>query len=181
MNLNDMYPSTSLKSSDFEDGEEKTLTIKKVEMRTVGQGDTAEIKPSIAFEEIEQNFVCNKTNGGVLAEMFGAKNVDTAWIGKKITLRVEMTKFQGKEIPGIRIKKVDEKEAARVAFWDFADGMFLSPAEGRGIISENGGDLVAALAALKGDKVIPSTTAQTPNVLPHKTDVNAALAATDQK
>lgn len=169
MNLNDMYPSTSLKSSDFEEGEEKTLTIKKVEMRNVGQGESAEVKPSITFEEIEQNFVCNKTNGNVLGEMFGAKNVDVAWVGKKITLRVEMTKFQGKDTPGIRVKRIDEKQAAMDAFWNCArDEKFLSPDEGRAILKQWGGDYVAALLSLKGDG---DTLA----------DPNAALAATDKR
>lgn len=178
MNLNDMYPSTSLKSSDFEEGEEKTLTIKKVEMRNIGQGETAEIKPSITFEEIEQNFVCNKTNGNILGEMFGLKNVDTAWIGKKITLHVEMTKFQGKDTPGIRVKKIDEKEAGRKAFWDYATGdpMFLTTEEARGILKKNAGDFVAALAAMKSDAT--PEPAKKSNAMP-RADVNAALAATD--
>jgi len=184
MNLNDMYPSTSLKSSDFEDGEEKTLTIKKVEMRSVGQGETAEVKPSITFEEIEQNFVCNKTNGNILGDMFGTKNVDVTWVGKKIILRVEMTKFQGKDTPGIRVKKIDEKEAARKAFWDYAsDVLFLTAEEGRGILKENGGDFVRALAVMKGEQ----PEAQKPSAAQPRTteqakprDINAALMETDQ-
>jgi len=148
MNLNDMYPSTSLKSADFDETPEMVLTIKKVEIRDIGQEGAPEPKPVLAFDETDKSLVLNKTNASIIGAMFGDKNVDVAWIGKKITLHVEMTAFQGKPTPGIRVKQINEKQAAIDAFWSKANEMFLTPDEGRAVLKENGGDFGKALGAL---------------------------------
>jgi hypothetical protein len=149
MNLNDMFPSTSLKSADFEDGGEMNLTISKVEIRDLGQQDTKEMKPCLAFLEVDKSLVLNKTNANIIATMYGDKNIDTAWIGKKITLHVEMTTFQGKPTPGIRVKMIDENEAARISFWERCNNeLFLTPDEGRAILKQANGDFAAAMLLL---------------------------------
>jgi len=145
MNLNDMFPSTSLKSADFEDGGTMTLTIKKVEIRDLGQQDAKEMKPCLSFDEVDKSLVLNKTNAMIIAGMYGDKNIDVTWIGKKITLHVEMTTFQGKPTPGIRVKLIDSKQAAINAFWERANDAFLTPEEGRKLLKQANGDFVAAL------------------------------------
>jgi hypothetical protein len=151
MNLNDMYPSTTLKSADFDEVGEMVLTIRKVEIKPIGSDENAEIKPVISFTETDKEFVCNKTNANLIAGMYGDKNVDSAWVGKQITLHVEMTTFGGKPTPGIRVKPVNEKQAVIDAFWKFArEVMLLSPEEGRAVLKENNNDFVAALKALRG-------------------------------
>lgn len=152
MNLNDMFPSTSLKSADFEEGGEMHLTINGVQMKSLGQ-DNAEVKPILSFIETDKTLVLNKTNANIIASMYGDKNIDTAWLNKKVTLHVEMTTFQGKATPGIRVKLIDGKQAAINAFWELANEKFLTPDEGRGILKENGGDFIKAYAALSGQAV----------------------------
>ena len=117
MNLNDMFPSTSLKSADFEEGGEMHLTIKSITMRDIGQDDNKEIKPVLTFNELDKSMVLNKTNANIISSMYGDKNIDVTWIGKKITLHVEMTAYQGKPTPGIRVKLVDSKQQIINAFW----------------------------------------------------------------
>jgi hypothetical protein len=149
MNLNDMFPSTSLKSADFEEGGEMTLTIQKVEIRDLGQQDSKEMKPCLSFVEVDKSLVLNKTNANIIAGMYGDKNIDVSWIGKQITLHVEMTTFQGKPTPGIRVKLISEKDASIQAFWNKASGeLFLTPDEGRAVLKQANGDFVAALALL---------------------------------
>lgn len=172
MNLNDLHPSTSLKSSDFDEVGEMTLTITKVEMRNIGQ-DEEEIKPVLSFTETDKTLVLNKTNANRIGAQHGEKNIDVTWVGKQITLHVEMTEFQGKPTPGIRVKQT----SAADEYWAYATNpMFLSPDEARAILKENGGDFVAALASLKGET--PLAAAAQGKVAPK--DVNAALEATDQ-
>jgi hypothetical protein len=150
MNLNDIFPSSTLKSADFEDGGEMTMTISKVEMKDIGQEGQKEVKCILSFVENDKAFVLNKTNGYVISEMYGDKNVDVAWIGKPITLHVEMTTFGGKPTPGIRVKRIDAKTALQNAFWNKITELFFSPDEGRKILKENNGDFAKALAALTG-------------------------------
>lgn len=177
MNLNDMYPSTTLKSADFDDVGEMQLTIKKVEIKDIGQEGATETKPILSFNETEKTLVLNKTNAGVIGAMYGDKNVDVSWIGKQIVLHVEMTTFQGKATPGIRVKQVNEKQAAIDAFWAYASGtMFLTADEGRAVLKENGNDFVAALAALKNE---PATAANAKPV--SAKDINAALQLGEQE
>jgi hypothetical protein len=150
MNLNDMYPTTTLKSADFDEVGEMVLTIKKVEIKSIGTDENAETKPVISFNETDKEFVCNKTNASLIAGMYGDKNVDVAWVGKQITLHTEMTTFGGKPTPGIRVKQIDAKQANIDAFWKFAkEVMLLTPDEGRAILKENNNDFVAALKAIR--------------------------------
>jgi len=150
MNLNDMYPSTTLKSADFDEVGEMILTIEKVEIKALGSEADSETKPVISFKETEKALVCNKTNANIIAGMYGDKNVDVAWVNKQITLHVEMTTYGGKPTPGIRVKQISEKQAGIDAFWKYVrEVMFLTPEEGRAILKEYNGDFTAALAAIK--------------------------------
>ena len=124
MNLGDLHPSTSLKSSDFDEVGEMTLTIRKIEIRDIGQEGEKETKPVLTFDETEKTLVLNKTNANLIGAQYGDKNIDVAWIGKQITLHVEQTTFQGKATPGIRVKQSNATDE----FWEYAtDTMFLSP------------------------------------------------------
>jgi hypothetical protein len=150
MNLGDMYPSTTLKSADFDEVGEMILTIKKVEIKLLGSEADAESKPVISFLETDKDFVCNKTNATLIAGMYGDKNVDVVWVGKQVTLHVEMTTFGGKPTPGIRVKQISEKQAGIDSFWKYVrEVMFLSPEEGRAILKEYNGDFTAALNAIR--------------------------------
>ena len=167
MNANDLFPpSQYLKSADITDaGGELKLTVKTVERMEYNEEDgTKKVKGILYFNETESKLALNVGNTHVMIDMFGAANIEKAWVGKPITLYVEMTKFQGKEVPGIRIRKINEKQAAIDAFWLKCNELQLSPQEGREHLALFGGDWVKALAGLEA---------------PTDEDINAKLANGD--
>lgn len=146
MKLKDMYPSTLLKSEDVTDaGGEMPVTIKSIDMKTFEGEGTKETKPIMVFTNDHQ-MVVNKTNANALAEMFGD---DTeAWIGKEITLIVAQVDFQGKQVPAIRIKNMNSKEAAIQAYWAKTREMGFTRQDGLDHLKLFNGDFVAALKGL---------------------------------
>lgn len=102
MNINNAFPSKYLKSGDITDGD-MVLTISHVEMENVGQGDDAEIKPIVYFEETEKGFVLNKTNAATIAKVVGTPETD-GWAGKQIALFATEVDFQGKQTLALRVR-----------------------------------------------------------------------------
>jgi hypothetical protein len=148
MKLSEMYPSNLLKAADVTDaGGEMELTIDKIEIKEFDVDNGKERKPIIHFAEGKQ-MVCNKTNGNLIAEMYGDET--DGWLGKKVTLIVQEVDFAGKRTPAIRIKNLNSKEAAIQAYWLKAKGMGFSREEGVAHLKEHGGDFVKALAGLDG-------------------------------
>ena len=160
-------PSQFLKSSDITDqGEDMTLTIKKVDrMQYDDDEGNVKVKGILLFDEVDQKLALNVTNTRTLMAMYGQKDIDKEWVGKTVTLIVEMVKFRDKEVPGIRIKHVDEKQVIADAFWGKCTDIFLSPAEAREHLKAFGGDYAKALASLNAEDV----------------DVNAALAIAEEE
>lgn len=159
MNANDLFPpSQFLKSQDvIDNGGEMELTIKKVDrMQYDDDEGNVKVKGLLEFAEVEQKLALNVTNTRALIAMFGGQEIDKAWIGKPVTLIVEMTKFQGKEVQGIRIKHVDEKKIIADTFWKKCVELYLSPDEGRAHLGEFGGDYAKALASLEGKDIDPN-------------------------
>lgn len=183
MDANELFPpSDFLRSEDVEaSGGEMQLTISAVGRKEYDKDGKKEIKGLLSFTETAKKLSTNVTNTNALVSMYGGKNIDVEWVGKKITLFVDYNVKNpngGGVTKGIRIKQVNEKQAVMDAFWDYANGtMFLSPAEGRAVLTENGGDFVAALAALKGD--VPLAAKAAGKVATPK-DINASLEATDK-
>jgi hypothetical protein len=142
-----------LKSEDVEAaGGEMTLTISKVERKEYEDNGKKEVKGVLSFADDDHQLSLNVTNTNILIGMFGARNIDVAWLGKKITIYVDPNiSFSGKIVKGLRIRNINAKEAASQAFWAKVSESFLSPEEGRAILKENGGDFVKALAVLDGD------------------------------
>lgn len=148
MRLSEMFPSNLLKSQDVIDsGGEMSLTISKVEMKTFERDDNSkDTKPLIYFEEDKQ-MVCNKTNAGIIAELYGD---DTdAWIGKPITLTVKDVEFQGKTVLGIRVKNLNSKDALIQEFWNSARAMGYDQATGQALLKKHNMDFAAATKALE--------------------------------
>jgi hypothetical protein len=100
-NLSEMFPSKFLKASDIDQDYE--VTIVEVSTDTVGQGDQAEEKFIVHFEQFDKGIVLNKTNAGLIAAQHG-EDTD-GWIGKKIVLTVEDVAYQGKIVPAIRVRR----------------------------------------------------------------------------
>lgn len=103
MKMSEMFPSRFLKAEEFGVDERKTLTIKTVEIEELGQGAKKEPKPVVYFREIDKGLVLNKTNGAMVAELYGDDTDE--WTGKKITLvTLEVDSF-GDIVRAIRVSK----------------------------------------------------------------------------
>ena len=102
MNINSAFPSKYLKASDA-DEKDLVLTIARVKMETVGQGQKAEQKPIVYFKEVEKGLCCNKTNARLIASI--AKSDDTdEWTGVVIRLIATEVEFQGELMPALRVR-----------------------------------------------------------------------------
>lgn len=149
MKLSELYPSSILKAQDVTDaGGEMPLTIKDIQVKEFDGDNGKERKPVIYFVEDKQ-MVCNKTNGNIIAKMFGD---DTdGWIGKQITLVVKDVDFAGKSTPAIRVKNLDSKEDAITSFWTKARAIGLTREEGLAHLKEYNNDFKAALLAIEAN------------------------------
>jgi hypothetical protein len=99
MDLNSIFPSKYIKSSDLQ-GREVTLTIARIAIEKLDDGQ----KPVIYFGGKEKGLICNKTNANRIAHYYGT-NTD-GWIGKQIVLGVELVDMQGQTKEGLRIKGI---------------------------------------------------------------------------
>ncbi len=84
-------------------GKDAVVTIAEVKAgELVGQGGRKAKKPIVKFEGKEKTFALNRTNGKIIATMYGA---DTAeWVGKKITIYPTQTQFGGDTVDCIRVR-----------------------------------------------------------------------------
>ncbi len=101
MRISEAYPSKYLKAADLA-GQDRTVTIRACVQEELGQGSEKESKPVLYFEGHTKGLVCNKTNAVAVAEAYGD---DTeAWTGRDIVLFVLNVEYQGKVMPGIRVR-----------------------------------------------------------------------------
>lgn len=103
MKLNQAFPSNYLKADDL-GGKNVTVTIESVELAELGQGNDKESKLLISFVSKEKKLVCNKTNAGTIAGLYGQETDD--WAGKKITIGPREVEFQGKMVMAIRVSLI---------------------------------------------------------------------------
>jgi hypothetical protein len=89
-----------------------TLMIVKVEAAKIqGEGGKQDRKPLVYFEGAELPMIFNKTNGKIVAAMYGP---DTRqWITKRITLYATTTSVGGKETDCIRVRPGVPTEATK--------------------------------------------------------------------
>ena len=97
MRVSEAYPSNYLKAADLQ-GRQVNVTIERYDMEDIGDGH----KPVLYFQGKEKGLVLNKTNANEIAFVYG-DDMDE-WIGKKIELFSMMVSFQGKMIPGLRVR-----------------------------------------------------------------------------
>lgn len=148
MKLSEMFPSNLLKSQDVTDaGGEMELTINTIEIKEFDSENGKERKPIIVFAEDGKRMVCNKTNGNILAEMFG-DDTDT-WLGKKITLIVQEVDFAGKRTPAIRVKNLNSRDALIQSYWSKTRELGMTRDEGLAHLKQFGQDFKNALDALE--------------------------------
>lgn len=115
MDINSLFPSNYLKAADLQ-GQPRRVTIASCQPEQLGQG---EIKPILKFAGVPKGLVLNKTNSMMLAAAFGPET--TAWTGREIELVSEMVMFQGRAMPGIRVRIAATVAPAPVAADPFAN------------------------------------------------------------
>ena len=101
MNINDTFPSKHLKSENIGNAT-PTVTIAQVTFEAIGQEKT--MKPVLYFVGKEKGMVLNKTNANRISEMVGSTETDH-WAGFQIQLYVAEVEYQGKTVPGLRVRK----------------------------------------------------------------------------
>ena len=78
------------------------VTIARVEAGVLTNGNKKSRKPILFFEGKERGMAINKTNGKVLASLFGPRT--EKWIGRKIILFATTTQFGSETMECIRIR-----------------------------------------------------------------------------
>ena len=105
-----LFPSQWLKAADFR-GKTVTVLIERIDPRAdLKRTDgSSEKKPVVYFRGDWKPMVLNRTNGRVLAKLYGPEV--TGWIGKPIMLRSEKVSSFGQTVDAIRV--VAEKPKPR--------------------------------------------------------------------
>lgn len=102
MKTKDVFPSKYLSVKDLEDND-WNVSIEKVVLEEIGQGDEKDTKMVIYFNDIDKGFVCNKTNCATIENLYGDETDN--WIGKRITLWPNHdVQFGGKTVSAIRVR-----------------------------------------------------------------------------
>lgn len=97
MKLSEAFPSNYLKSDDLLD-RDVAVIIASAGMEMVGN----ERKLILSFQDKKKQMICNKTNAGRIAYLYGEETND--WVGHKIVLTSEFVEFQGRTVKGLRVK-----------------------------------------------------------------------------
>ena len=98
MHVGEMFPSKYIKVGDLK-GKEVTLTITGLEKVKYGDGNEGY---ALSFQGTEQMFGINKTNAQRIAHLHGDDS--EGWVGKQITLKPDMTDYQGRPTECVRVK-----------------------------------------------------------------------------
>ena len=110
MNINNSFPSKWLKSGDVPEDTDLLLTIKAVEIETVGQGEDAEEKPVMYFNETDKGLVLNKTNAATISALYTPETDN--WTGKKISLFSTEVQYGNKMTLALRVRTKAPKAAS---------------------------------------------------------------------
>lgn len=108
MRMSDAFPSDYLRAGDLRDQSVKVV-IADVKMETIGDDH----KPVVYFEGKQKGLVLNKTNGSMIATVYG-DDTDN-WTGGEIEMYPTMVDFQGRSVAAIRVRIPPRKPAARPA------------------------------------------------------------------
>lgn len=103
LSFDDLYPSRFLRASDLK-GQDVTKTIARVQIEELGEGAQSKAKCVISFKDAKKQWVVPRTCGEALKLMFGAKDVDKTWVGKRVTLFAKTVDSFGGEVEAVRVK-----------------------------------------------------------------------------
>ena len=101
MNVNEIYPSKYIKSSDL-GGRKLKLRISEVRLEKLGQDQNSDQKLVIYFDGKQKGLVMNKTKSGVLASAWSPET--NGWIGKSVFVYPTKVNFQGQMVDSIGIE-----------------------------------------------------------------------------
>ena len=116
-----------LGSWDFQPGEERTVTIKEVKQEIVQNQNGKEECTVAHFVEDIKPLILNKTNGGMIAKVWGTPYIED-WAGKKITLKIKKISAFGEMVDAVRVspeRPTEEKIICEVC------GQEIFPVDGR--------------------------------------------------
>lgn len=97
--------------SEHLNGRTVTVTISHVTLEKVGSGTDAKNKPILYFQGKELGLALNVTNATILENAYGDEMDD--WSGERVELYTEMVMFEGKRVPGLRVRPVKSAAPAR--------------------------------------------------------------------
>ncbi len=105
MRISDVFAKNYLRAEDF-DTDGRVLIITSVEMETVGR----EQKLVAYLKDEDKALPLNKTNAESIGELYGDDTDD--WANCAILVRQEMTQFENKRVPCMRVvnKKYEEQD-----------------------------------------------------------------------
>lgn len=103
MKLSDAFPSNYLKSDDL-NGRDVTVVIGAAVIEMIG----SERKLVLSFQGKTKSMICNKTNAGRIAYLYGEET--DGWLGKEIVLTSEFVEFQGKTVKGLRVRPPQKRD-----------------------------------------------------------------------
>lgn len=101
----DIFPSNYIKADDLK-GRDIPVTISHAAIEKLGNDQ----KLILYFQGKDKGMVCNKTNFGRIAYLYGDETDD--WAGKEIVLTSEFVEFQGKTVKGLRIRPPNNQAQA---------------------------------------------------------------------
>jgi len=106
MDINSAFATKYLKASDLQ-GRDVTVKMGRVEQEKVGDDQ----KLILYFQGKEKGMVLNKTNANAIADIYGPETAD--WYGQPVIIFEQMVDFQGKRVPGLRIRAPRQQAAPR--------------------------------------------------------------------
>lgn len=101
MNINEVFPSKYLKTSDL-NGKSVKLIIDRIELEEIGDGK----KPVLYFSGKNKGLVLNKTNANIIAGSY-SPNTD-GWVGKEIRVYPSKVNFNGQMVDALKVEVVPE-------------------------------------------------------------------------
>lgn len=104
-----LYNPNYLGSYAFEEGEEKTLTIKTVQTESVKNTDGKDEECTVIHFQSGKPFICNKTNAKAIEQALKTPYVEE-WAGKSIQLHVQNVRAFGSVVPAVRVRPVAPKQ-----------------------------------------------------------------------
>ena len=95
-------------SWDFEDGNDKIVKVKAVEIETIQNAQGKEEKPVMYFENGVKPLILNTTNMKAISKATGSDFLDE-WVGKKLQLYVTLVSAFGDTTKAVRVREFPVK------------------------------------------------------------------------